>query len=65
MPRFRLGERGKSHIGVSSLSAARGAFEGAGATLYRGPLDIGNGQAVCQFADPFGNLIGVVGAADA
>jgi len=50
---------------VSSLNAARGAFEGAGATLYRGPLNIGNGRAICQFADPFGNLIGVVGAAAA
>lgn len=50
---------------VSSVSAARRKFEAAGATLYRGPLNVGNGEAICQLADPFGNVFGVIGATDA
>jgi predicted enzyme related to lactoylglutathione lyase len=30
-----------------------------GATLFRGPMDIGNGQSMCQVKDPFGNPIGI------
>jgi hypothetical protein len=29
--------------------------------LYRGPLVIETGQAIFQFADPFGNLFGLIG----
>jgi predicted enzyme related to lactoylglutathione lyase len=46
---------------VASLAEAMSRLEGAGATLYRGPLPIEDGQGVCQFADPFGNLFGLVG----
>jgi hypothetical protein len=31
----------------------------SGATLFRGPMDIGNGQRMCQVKDPFGNPIGI------
>lgn len=33
----------------------------AGATLYRGPLDIEGGQTMCQVRDPWGNCIGLRG----
>jgi predicted enzyme related to lactoylglutathione lyase len=46
---------------VASLAHARARFETSGAHLYRGPLRIGEGIGICQFADPFGNLIGLVG----
>ena len=46
---------------VASLADAMRRLEKAGATLYRGPLAIESGQGVCQFADPFGNLVGLVG----
>ena len=36
-------------------------LERAGAKLYRGPLVIGNGEAICQMSDPFGNLLGLIG----
>jgi catechol 2,3-dioxygenase-like lactoylglutathione lyase family enzyme len=47
---------------TGSLRDAMSRFEASGATLYRGPLAIENGQGICQFADPFGNLFGLVGA---
>jgi predicted enzyme related to lactoylglutathione lyase len=46
---------------VASLADTMSRLEKAGATLYRGPLAIESGQGVCQLADPFGNLIGLVG----
>jgi RimJ/RimL family protein N-acetyltransferase/predicted enzyme related to lactoylglutathione lyase len=36
-------------------------FEKHGAKVYRGPLDIGNGERICQILDPIGNVIGLVG----
>ncbi|ASP38554.1 glyoxalase/bleomycin resistance/dioxygenase family protein [Bacterioplanes sanyensis] len=36
-------------------------FSDLGARLYRGPMAIENGLSMCQFEDPFGNLIGVRG----
>lgn len=36
-------------------------FESIGAVLYRGPMKIENNQKMCQFKDPFGNLIGIRG----
>ena len=36
-------------------------FESIGAILYRGPMKIENNQKMCQFKDPFGNLIGIRG----
>ena len=32
-----------------------------GATLYRGPMDIDDGLAMCQVRDPWGNCIGLRG----
>lgn len=32
-----------------------------GATLYRGPLRIENGQHMCQLQDPWGNCLGLRG----
>ena len=46
---------------VDTLDSARERMVAAGAQLYRGPLAIDAGRAICQFADPFGNLIGLVG----
>ena len=41
---------------------ARLAFlQELGATLYRGPLEIGDGQMMCQVLDPWGNCIGIRG----
>jgi predicted enzyme related to lactoylglutathione lyase len=50
-----------AHWRVSSLAEACARLERAGATLYRGPLVIGNGEAICQVSDPFGNLLGLIG----
>jgi predicted enzyme related to lactoylglutathione lyase len=47
---------------VASLIDASDNFKRAGALLYRGPLAIDSGQGICQFADPFGNLFGLIGA---
>ena len=47
---------------VSSLAEASDKFKNAGASLYRGPLAIESGKGICQFADPFGNLFGLIGA---
>ena len=46
---------------VASLTEAMNHFKSAGAALYRGPLAIEPEQGICQFADPFGNLFGLVG----
>jgi predicted enzyme related to lactoylglutathione lyase len=48
---------------VINLRAAIEHFQKHGAKIYRGPLDIGNGQAICQMIDPIGNVIGFVGLA--
>ena len=47
---------------VSSLADSSERMVAGGATLYRGPLAIDSGIGICQFADPFGNLIGLIGA---
>jgi predicted enzyme related to lactoylglutathione lyase len=49
---------------VESLSDAASRFEAAGAQLYRGPLAIESCLGICQMADPFGNLFGLVGPYD-
>jgi len=46
---------------VESWLAAIERFEALGARLYRGPLIIEDNQMMCQFEDPFGNLIGIRG----
>ena len=50
---------------VASLADASARFANSGARLYRGPLNIGEGVGICQFADPFGNLIGLMGPDEA
>ena len=47
---------------VTALTEASARFMRAGASLYRGPLAIESGQGICQLADPFGNLFGLIGA---
>lgn len=48
---------------VDSLEGAILHFETLGAKLYRGPMEIESGLSMCQFEDPFGNLIGLRGKA--
>ena len=56
------GHRGQvAYWRVSSLAETRSRLERAGAILYRGPLVIANGEAICQMSDPFGNLLGLIG----
>jgi catechol 2,3-dioxygenase-like lactoylglutathione lyase family enzyme len=56
------GHRGQvAYWRVSSLTQTCAQLERARATLYRGPLVMGNGEAICQMSDPFGNLIGLIG----
>jgi predicted enzyme related to lactoylglutathione lyase len=46
---------------VPDFEAALAHFESLGATLYRGPMDIEQGQRMCQVRDPWGNCIGLRG----
>jgi predicted enzyme related to lactoylglutathione lyase len=46
---------------VAKIDFAVGYFLSHGAKLYRGPLKIGNDEAICQIQDPFGNILGMIG----
>ena len=46
---------------VPALDAALAHFQSVGAVLYRGPMAIEDGQAMCQVRDPWGNCIGLRG----
>ena len=46
---------------VESVEEALQRLIAIGATLYRGPMPIEYGLAMCQVEDPFGNLIGIRG----
>lgn len=46
---------------VAVLDDALAHLQGLGATLYRGPMAIEAGQAMCQVRDPWGNCIGLRG----
>lgn len=46
---------------VSNLKTEIVRFQSLGSVLFRGPMDIENGQAMCQMTDTFGNLIGLRG----
>ena len=48
---------------VENLALSLAEFERLGAKLYRGPMNIENGEAMCQVQDPWGNCIGLRGAA--
>lgn len=44
---------------VEDLAAEVEWLESLGAVLYRGPLDIDDGERICQVRDPWGNCIGL------
>ena len=46
---------------ADDFEARKSHLESIGAVLYRGPLEIEDGLIMCQFKDPFGNLIGLRG----
>jgi predicted enzyme related to lactoylglutathione lyase len=46
---------------VPDLAAALAHFQSLGATLYRGPMRIEDGERMCQVRDPWGNCIGLRG----
>lgn len=48
---------------VPKLNLALAHAQIIGAKLYRGPLQIENGYAICQLQDPWGNCIGLRGLA--
>jgi uncharacterized protein len=48
---------------VSELNSALAHAQIIGAKLYRGPLYIENGYAICQVQDPWGNCVGLRGLA--
>ncbi|MGY4827294.1 VOC family protein [Sphaerotilaceae bacterium SBD11-9] len=48
---------------VPEFEAALAHFQRIGARLYRGPMQIEGGQAMCQVQDPWGNCIGLRGPA--
>jgi uncharacterized protein len=47
---------------VDRLAPILEAARKLGASLYRGPLDRQDGSYMCQVKDPYGNLIGFIGA---
>jgi len=50
---------------VAQLESALSHLQSAGATLYRGPMQIEDGEAMCQVRDPWGNCIGLRGPSSA
>jgi predicted enzyme related to lactoylglutathione lyase len=46
---------------VAQFESALSHFQSVGATLYRGPMSIEDGQRMCQVQDPWGNCIGLRG----
>ena len=46
---------------VAQFESALSHFQAVGATLYRGPISIENGERMCQVLDPWGNCIGLRG----
>ncbi len=46
---------------VADLGAALSRLQALGGTLYRGPMAIEDGLALCQVQDPWGNCIGLQG----
>lgn len=46
---------------VTDFDRALEHMQSVGATLYRGPMDIEGGEAMCQVRDPWGNCIGLRG----
>ena len=50
---------------VAQFESALAHFQSLGATLYRGPMSIENGQRMCQVRDPWGNCLGLRGPSSA
>jgi len=46
---------------VAEFDEALAHLLGVGATLYRGPMAIEDGQLMCQVQDPWGNCLGLRG----
>ena len=46
---------------VAQFEEALNHFQSVGAKLYRGPMQIEEGQSMCQLQDPWGNCIGLRG----
>jgi predicted enzyme related to lactoylglutathione lyase len=46
---------------VEDFHFAVSRAEKMGGSIHRGPLEIEDSQSICQIADPFGNLFGLVG----
>lgn len=46
---------------VADFNQAITRAEEMGGLVHRGPLEIEHGDSICQIADPFGNLFGLVG----
>jgi predicted enzyme related to lactoylglutathione lyase len=46
---------------VPQIEDALAHMQNVGATLYRGPMDIEQGQRMCMVRDPWGNCIGLRG----
>jgi predicted enzyme related to lactoylglutathione lyase len=46
---------------VQSFDEALSHLNALGAVLYRGPMNIEQGQRMCQVRDPWGNCIGIRG----
>ncbi|MCM2279064.1 MAG: glyoxalase [Oligoflexia bacterium] len=46
---------------VSQFNPALERAKSFGGKLHRGPLEIEDGNTICQILDPFGNLFGIVG----
>ena len=46
---------------VPNFNAALKSLQAIGAGLYRGPMTIEDGQAMCQVRDPWGNCLGIRG----
>lgn len=48
---------------TEDFTARLAGWQALGATLYRGPLAIEDGQSMAQVRDPWGNLLGLRGPA--
>ncbi|MES2217634.1 MAG: VOC family protein [Pseudomonadota bacterium] len=49
---------------VENINSAISYFCTAGASIYRGPLQIEGDDVICQIQDPFGNVLGMIGKKD-
>jgi tRNA (Thr-GGU) A37 N-methylase len=46
---------------VREIGPSIAHFTANGGKIFRGPLDIEDGEAICQIQDPFGNVLGLIG----